>query len=1025
MTDLVVGVRLKADGTGLVGQLRAVKGEVDGVGAAASEAAAGARELASSTAAVEGAAERATKSERDLSAAVRDFSTQQRQAATVVKEAANDNARHANGIRNLGQQFGDLAVMVGGGIDPLRAFATQAGQMGYALSELNGKAGKFGAFLTGTWGIALTVGVTLLGPLIDALTTTEKASDQAKAAAEDLAKFVGDIGTFFDKATGKIRETNQELLQFAILSRQQKNDQLRGQIVGLAQSGDRARDESKRNLKPVLAERGLGRDIVPTINFDVADALKLPLDQANTALLRIARSNSTNAKQAADLLRDRALFRRTLGEIEKNNAEIASLRTGTLAPSLRSREGAGGGGSRTAVLDQEAKLAAATTARERAQAQLALTQTRGRAAVDAGTMSEAQYRDAVTAGERAVNAAQAAERGASAARREANKDRRDAAKATREAEQAERQLEASLDRIAGKYDPARAAARSYRDELEEIGKLISAGKLTQGEGFDYMMRSRQATAANTAREFDQAFRSIFGDDAIAAANESLTGGVEAAAQAYRDGLVDAARVGGDALVDAVKDIGDMFGVNIGGALNAFTSSGRQRTADNAAAIGGLATKIGGFFSKDGAEALGKSVGDFAGKRLKGAAEGQAAASLAGLVGIKTNATGAALGGALGSFIPGGSAIGGLLGGMVGGLFGAKKDYATATVTGSGDATVSGNQGAAKTVAGGLAGSVQENIAQIAEQLGGQIGSYLVSIGTYDGDYRVSTSGQTGELSFGKKNKSKSTLYDFGADEGAALAFATADAIKDGAIKGLSPAVQKALQSNTDVQKALAEAIKVRALEQSLGGVTGQIATIFADFDAAAAERVTLAKKYGLDLLKVEKANAEERASLLEQTLKSRVGSLQDLLSNVQYGDLFEGSASERRSAIVAEIAEARADAEAGVDGAADRMAELYRTLISTSKEAFGTAGPEYGADRDAAIEAATRVIAIEQDRIKDAQATQAATAKAVESVATLTSEGNDLQAASLAVLQQILAAQTAGGDTTVSANLALAARGLV
>jgi len=48
--------------------------------------------------------------------------------------------------------------------------------------------------------------------------------------------------------------------------------------------------------------------------------------------------------------------------------------------------------------------------------------------------------------------------------------------------------------------------------------------------------------------------------------------------------------------------------------------------------------------------------------------------------------------------------------------------------------------------------VQSGLASIADQLGAKIGSYMVSIGQYDGKWRVSTSGQTGEMSFGKKNK---------------------------------------------------------------------------------------------------------------------------------------------------------------------------------------------------------------------------------------------------------------------------------
>ncbi|PAV93281.1 hypothetical protein WR25_04915 [Diploscapter pachys] len=148
------------------------------------------------------------------------------------------------------------------------------------------------------------------------------------------------------------------------------------------------------------------------------------------------------------------------------------------------------------------------------------------------------------------------------------------------------------------------------------------------------------------------------------------------------------------------------------------------------------------------------------------------------------------------------------------------------------------------------------------------------------------------MSFGKKNRANwATLKNFGDDQAGAIAFAIADAIADGAIAGISPAVAQALRSSSDINAALAEALKVADLEKLLGGVTGQLQSIFKTFDTTAAERVRLAKAYGLDLLAVEKLNAEQRADLLDQTLKGRIGSLKELLSNLTYGDLFEGRAS--------------------------------------------------------------------------------------------------------------------------------------
>lgn len=411
----------------------------------------------------------------------------------------------------------------------------------------------------------------------------------------------------------------------------------------------------------------------------------------------------------------------------------------------------------------------------------------------------------------------------------------------------------------------------------------------------------------------------------------------------------------------------------------------------------------------------KKIGGFTGKGLAGAFQGQQAAGFANMLGIKTNSTGAALGGAIGSFIPGlGPVLGGVLGGVIGNLFGKRVEKGSATIGDtSSKATTAGNNRGLEKAAAGLASNVQTALAQVADQLGGTVGSFApVTIGKRGESYKVNTTGAA------TLKKGRAGVVDFDEDEGAAVAFAIRTALERGAVQGLSAAVAKALQSSDDVEKAVAEAVKVSELETLLGGVTGQLGRIFKDYDREAAQRVELAKKYGLDVLRVEQINAEKRADLLEQTLKERVGSLKDLLSNLQYGDLFEGDASTRRSAILGEIADAKGDADAGVEGAADRLAELYRQLVTTSKEAFGTAGPEYANDRDAAVAGVQRVIQIETDRVNAAAEAQKATTAAVQAGNALADEGNDLAAASGAKLDAILSALTARG-VGVAPDLAL------
>ena len=378
--------------------------------------------------------------------------------------------------------------------------------------------------------------------------------------------------------------------------------------------------------------------------------------------------------------------------------------------------------------------------------------------------------------------------------------------------------------------------------------------------------------------------------------------------------------------------------------------------------------------------LAEDVGDKVGIALEGAVFGQFGSSL--LLGESGNRTTAALGGALGQVAgeefgkgiegflgsalgPIGGIAGGILGGLAGGLF-QKRDYGTVVLSGAGDGRERFNDDTARGIAGGLGDNVQEGLARIAEALGAELGNYRVSIGTYKDEYRVSTTGFEGKLNFA--GDSKVGLHSFGDDKSAAVAFAIADAIGDGGIAGVSAAVQKALRSSKDLDKAIEEALAVKDIEDMLSGLNDGISEELRAFTRIAEERLRIGREYGFDLVELERRNAEERADIVASILADRVGSLQDLIADLEFGDLAEGSLAERRQRLLAEIANAESEAEAGEDGAADRLASLNRQLIDLSREAYGTAGGEYGDDRDQAIASAERIIALEEERLKNNQA---------------------------------------------------------
>lgn len=121
------------------------------------------------------------------------------------------------GVQQLGMQMNDFATSVSTGASPIQAFNQQIGQVGIALEQMGGTAGKVGAFMTGPWGTAITIATMALGFLAQkflfAEDSAKKAASQindlaqqfdfAKMSAEDLAR----VNDLLSQANRKIAET--------------------------------------------------------------------------------------------------------------------------------------------------------------------------------------------------------------------------------------------------------------------------------------------------------------------------------------------------------------------------------------------------------------------------------------------------------------------------------------------------------------------------------------------------------------------------------------------------------------------------------------------------------------------------------------------------------------------------------------------------------------------------------------------------------------------------------------------------
>lgn len=140
------------------------------------------------------------------------------------------------GLTQLTSQLGDISTQFALGARPAQIFAAQIGQVTQAITLLAGTGSKFAAFLTGGWGIALTVALQVLGPFIgylfqaaDATAKLDKALSDAAEGADAFGDAQNLLGKLVDLATGKLKTQNEVLkasirLQ-AILAQQQAQTQ--------------------------------------------------------------------------------------------------------------------------------------------------------------------------------------------------------------------------------------------------------------------------------------------------------------------------------------------------------------------------------------------------------------------------------------------------------------------------------------------------------------------------------------------------------------------------------------------------------------------------------------------------------------------------------------------------------------------------------------------------------------------------------------------------------------------------------
>jgi hypothetical protein len=619
--------------------------------------------------------------------------------------------------------------------------------------------------------------------------------------------------------------------------------------------------------------------------------------------------------------------------------------------------------------------------------------------------------------------------------------------AARAAASAAQELAAENKRLTESYNPVLAAQDAYRAALDDIEKaerrsILSASAASKARVEAAQELRTALIKASAAERVPLSGNLQYGGPALAIPR--ISGAAEAAnfvAALAQQPLPDVTkRWGGDIareFAQGTNDLADQIGVGLAGGFGRGLRSAsgvasfleRMQTGQGTAFMDSFRETVKGAFDKAfaGLQSVFKkifgensNVGGVLGNAFGGGAIGGAVADIGDLLGLGLNKKGATVGGLagglIGSFL-GGPIGGAILGAVIGGVIKPKNPFADAriTTTNAGvEASVYNQRGDGSAQTGmGIAGSVSQQLSQIANALGADIRSGLAlgSIGFSGKDYYFNAGGGDykgpGAQKFGS------------ADE--AVAAAVANALASNAVTS-SPKVQAALARYAgNVNLAVSEALKVKAVEDLLDSSGNPFSAAIKAFERQAAQRLQVAQDYGLDVLAVERANADQRKKLIEQSLEQSIGSAKALLNELQYGSRATGSFGERRAALMTERDRLLGLANAGDNEAAQKLTDVLQQLLDVSSAGYG-ATDVFAADRSSTLSLLQQLVAQRQAQL-DAAVTAAKQPdpQLTEANASL----DDLVSISQRMAASLAELAAKGGATGGSSGLAeLYARGL-
>lgn len=375
-------------------------------------------------------------------------------------------------MQGLSFQAQDAFTQISMGTNVLTVLAIQGGQAAGQMTYMGGTLGKVANFMVGPWGLAITAGMLVLGSLTKGLFDNEEASDKAKKGALDLTSAID----FQSMSVRDLADAIDEL----------EKAQSR-QLVTARQSEIQALKNAEAALKEATANRQKAIATLQALNAD-----------QSVSLNRMAGEDLLGAIPAGYQQIQAAMgaTKRDIDALTKAAGAAERLVRETKIPIM------------TRQVTEATDAAAAATGRfERSIESLS-------ARFTAGKLTEAQYIQETTRLNRQhkaeLDAISEAEKAGAGSKREAAKASREAANAAREQKKAYDELLATLDKIEGRFDPARKAAKDFGSALNDIDRLVGANMLGSADALIFKIAAAGEAAEAEAKRAKDQFAKITG-----------------------------------------------------------------------------------------------------------------------------------------------------------------------------------------------------------------------------------------------------------------------------------------------------------------------------------------------------------------------------------------------------------------------------------------------------------------------------------------------------------------------------------